>query len=175
MRRLRINKNIIDFSLEDTDTIKSVMERIIHWSKEMNEYPVKIVIDAQEYTINNSEWHTHVLKHIDTIDVYTFSPHTMRDYLPQLDNIPHLLQSNKKAEAMKIIFDLSTLISYMILIIPLLETTNHEDIKRQIIKLTEDLRNLHQSIMDDDIVLIGDLIEYEICVKLDGLLHTIGA
>ena len=175
MRLLRINKNLIDFSLEETDTIESVVKRIIHWSKELHEYPVKIVIDAQEYTINNHEWRTHALKDIDTIDVHTFSPHTMRDFLPQIDSIPHLLQDNKKAEAMKIIFNLSTLISHLILIIPLLEKTNHEDTKSQIIKLTEDLRNLHQSIIDDDIVLIGDLIEYEICVKLDALLHTIGA
>ena len=175
MKQLRINEQPIDFSLEERDTMETIVSHVASWSKKMREYPIKLIIDAQEYPLNHSAWRTIAVADIDTVDIYTFSPAVLRQYLPQLDTIPQLLQSGKKKEAMEAIFKVSTLVGYMITIIPFLEAARSGEVRTQVEALTVDLNNLYDSISNDDTVLTGDLIEYEIRDKLEQLLNITAA
>jgi len=83
------------------------------------------------------------------------------------------LQSGKQKEALEMIVTLSTLMSNMIAIVPLLPHEHSKELRDQITALNGDFEELHQSIAHKDFVLVSDLIEYEICAKLDKLLQTI--
>lgn len=173
MNRLRLNDIEVDFSLEATDTISTVVAQIAKWSEGIREYPVKLIVDGTEYSLTETEWHGISPHSVDTVDIYTFSPQTLREYLPQLDNVSQLLQGGKKKEAMEIVFKVSLLLSYILAAIPFLELAQRDEIETQMKSLTGDLHTLQQSIAQDDTILTGDLMEYEIRGKLEQLLNTL--
>lgn len=175
MKLLQLNDTPIDFSIEETDTMHTIVSQIAAWSKEKGEYPVKLIIDNQEYSLAKHEWHHIAPADIDTVGIYTFSPTVLREYLPHLDTISQLLQGNERKQAMDLVFKISMLLSYTISILPFLHKVDKTEIQSQIKTLTDDLNNLHQSIAQDDTVLIGDLLEYEIRDKIERLLDTIDA
>lgn len=173
MNRLRLNDIEVDFSLEATDTIHTVVSQVAKWSEGIHEYPIKLIVDGKEYILTETEWHDISPHSIDTLDIYTFSPQTLRDYLPQLDNVSQLLQGGKKKEAMEIVFGVSLLLSYVLAAIPFVELVQRDEIEAQMKAITGDLHTLQQSIAQDDTILTGDLMEYEIRGKLEQLLDTL--
>lgn len=175
MKRLQLNDKPIDVSIEEADTMHTIVSQITEWSKGINEYPIRLVIDDREYVLTESEWHNIAPADVDQVDIYTFSPAILREYLPQLDTISQLLQGNGRKQAMELVFKISTLLSYTISIVPFLHGVNSEKMQSQIKALTSDLNNLYQSIAQDDTILIGDLLEYEIRDKIEQLLTTINA
>lgn len=173
MDRLRLNDEPLDFTLEEADTMETIVAQIAKWRKEFNEYPVRLLVDGTEHSFAHNAWHTIPLAGIGTVDVYTFCPTMLRDYLPKLDSVSQLLQSGGQAEAMKLIFKVSTLISYLITIIPSLGAVNGSEVQSLIQTLTVNLHDLQRSIQNEDAVLTGDLLEYEIRGKVEQLLTAI--
>ncbi len=98
---------------------------------------------------------------------------TIQSLLPQMEEVSLMLQTGKDKEAMEIIIRFSELFQKLLRIytnIPeeQIEQEQRKILKREISEMSKVLKELAEAFSNEDSVLLGDLMEYEIMPRMEG-------
>ena len=191
---ITINQNNIDFTLENEKTIGEILSALETVCEE-NEGTI-VQINANKKTILASEIEEFSQKSIDSINELDIEAIflkdvknalkeielNLKDLIPQLEELPVLLQSGKDSQVSSVLrkfadtFDGICRIITAAALFPeflgtlTIEGTSVTDFLKEFSPLLSDFEN---AIKENDTVLTGDLAEYEIKPRLELFYNTI--
>lgn len=95
--------------------------------------------------------------------------------LDSVEEVPVLLQTGEGADAMRRLAGFTGLVERLVRLYPLWsEASEREPEEDHFQELNEVLGELIQALGDEDTVLVGDLVEYEVVPKVEGFLESSG-
>ena len=107
----------------------------------------------------------------------------LKDQIPNLEEIPVLLQTGKEREAMSLVIEFTEISEKITRLLPFLQQKNENIFNELEVEgstfadfyrsLNENFSELAEAIEAEDSILIGDLLEYEISQKITSLVASI--
>ena len=171
MEKIIINGKEIDYRLEKEQNVGEVIGSLLSWLGENNEYCHAILIDETAVSLSNrNEWASRPLDGVQKVTLETISPILLREYIPKINDVSILLQTNRGKEAMEVIANTSALLTMLLSATANIESIDRDKLQGILNELMNALQELSVGLKSNDTILIGDILEYEVVPKLKTLL-----
>ncbi len=171
MEKIIINGKEIDYRLEKEQNVGEVIGSLLSWLGENNEYCHAILIDETAVSLSNrNEWASRPLDGVQKVTLETISPILLREYIPKINDVSILLQTNRGKEAMEVIANTSALLTMLLSATANIESIDRDKLQGILNELMNALQELSTGLKSNDTILIGDILEYEVVPKLKTLL-----
>jgi hypothetical protein len=188
--RIRINQEPVDVTFEDERTLGDVFDGIRAWLQETGFEISAAQADGSELRFGDREpWRTIEMDRVELLDLAaelrdpvgevreTIS--ALRGLVPGLNNVSVLLQTGRDREAMETVIRFTEESQTLLKLLARLQHTGRLDpaaavidgttVERFFSDLNRILTELIEAFEAKDSVLIGDLLEYEVTPRLEGL------